>query len=481
MLDDRGPGWLWDGAGVFRERHAKSAAVIAAVARVLEADDPVGVAGRRLVTAFRQFEACSPQTRERLAGEPYAYFWGRLSYELLRAVLRPDSPTGGLARHYCNSRNLEAREALTGHLGEFARLLTAAAVLDGSDLELNEPLVVDGPFALPGTPLGVDGEKRFLVHGVDKGALRITGAGTSSCPLVDYEGCECRLQPAAFNVPVSGVSDDTWRAGRDFQRRHSGRIEDALALLHRLDGAAFDQVRAGLRILALRPQGQPGELTNVSHCDLPGAISIALCEHPYELVNVIWHELLHNRLFALEEKESFLVSPDPNTRTEDGFYSPWRRDYRPAHGLLHAVYVFTGIGRYWASVVRAADTPEPVRELARARILQGLYQVRLGLALLHRQARFTSHGRRLMDSLRAEHESLWHLAGSIELKPDLPYVAFRPGTTFDIEIRDGTIRGHVKRHLRRYGKAEHVEYLEPLLAWPDNVRVGRGDKGRRRA
>lgn len=460
VLAGAGRSWLWRGTGALKERRRKAAAVIEAVARVLESRRPIGAAGQRTVAALRQFEEYSPRTRSWLLGEPYAYFWGRLAYELLRAVLQPDAPAGDLARHYCSALRLDPRQALLRHAPDFARLNLGAAMLDGIDLELESPLTVDAPFALPGTALGIDGTGRTGIRGIIGGRIR-TGGTVTTCPTLALGGCEWRLQPAVFNVPVSGVPDEAWQAGCDFQAAHAARVEGALAILRGLGGGMFTQLREGLRIVATRPEGRAGDLTNVSHCDLPGAASVSPSPYPYELANTIWHEYLHNRLFALEEKGLFLAPPPAGADAR--MYSPWRSDQRPAHGLLHAVYVFTGVGRYWSRVAQSTSTPQTVRELARTRILRGLCQVRLGLALLRRHARFTPRGDELMDSLQREHNALWRAAPGIEPDTDLPHTTFRPGTAFGIERHDETVRERVTSHLHRHGTADDAGYLEPLL------------------
>ncbi|MGA8262798.1 MAG: HEXXH motif-containing putative peptide modification protein [Arenicellales bacterium] len=439
---------------------------MAAVARVLESDHPIGAAGQRAITALRQFDAFPAETSSWLTGEPYAYLWGRLAYELLATVLRPGSAVKGAAEYYCRIKHLEPRQALVRHLLDVERLLIAAAVLEGGDLELEKPLVATAPFALPGTASSLEGQDRIVIHGVRSGRLQTEGDGETMYPTLGYGGGRWRMQPAVFNVPVSGIPEDVWTAGEAFQERHASSVESALGILGGLGSGMLDQIREGLRVIALRPEGAPGDLTNMSHCDLPGAISISPSPHPYELANIIWHEFLHNRLFALEEEGRFL---DQSAQaSDDRIYSPWRTDYRPMHGLLHAVYVFTGVGRYWLSVAGASDTPPPVRELAGTRVLRGLCQVRMGLALLRRHARLTEHGGRLLQALEHEHEALWRSASEAGLPPDLPHMTFRRGTPFDVETHEQTVREQVRTHLHRHAQAEHARYLEPLLSRPSS-------------
>jgi hypothetical protein len=78
-------------------RQSKAAAVIAAVARVTEAELPKDDQVRCFARAFGQYGESSKEARDQLAAEPYTYYWGRLAYELLQLTLRPDRQPFGLA------------------------------------------------------------------------------------------------------------------------------------------------------------------------------------------------------------------------------------------------------------------------------------------------------------------------------------------------------------------------------------------------
>ncbi|WP_433207243.1 aKG-HExxH-type peptide beta-hydroxylase [Dactylosporangium sp. CS-047395] len=57
------------------------------------------------------------------------------------------------------------------------------------------------------------------------------------------------------------------------------------------------------------------------------------------------HELRHGALNALLDLVP-LIAADSSRR----YYSPWRRDPRPLHGILHGVYAFLGVLEYWRGV-----------------------------------------------------------------------------------------------------------------------------------
>ena len=55
-----------------------------------------------------------------------------------------------------------------------------------------------------------------------------------------------------------------------------------------------------------------------------------------DLADDLLHETAHHRLHSLEE-----LAPLKRKGADAHYYSPWRRQVRPLHGILHATYTFT--------------------------------------------------------------------------------------------------------------------------------------------
>ena len=82
--------------------------------------------------------------------------------------------------------------------------------------------------------------------------------------------------------------------------------------------------------------------------DQKGVVSYSLPERPgtsyinvqgkrvVDLADDLLHETAHHRLHSLEE-----VAPLERKGADAHYYSPWRRQVRPLHGILHATYTFT--------------------------------------------------------------------------------------------------------------------------------------------
>jgi HEXXH motif-containing protein len=68
-----------------------------------------------------------------------------------------------------------------------------------------------------------------------------------------------------------------------------------------------------------------------------------------DLADDLLHETAHHRLHSLEE-----LTPLERAGADAHYYSPWRRQVRPLHGLLHATYTFTYRAQLFRRVCRLA-------------------------------------------------------------------------------------------------------------------------------
>lgn len=92
--------------------------------------------------------------------------------------------------------------------------------------------------------------------------------------------------------------------------------------------------------------------SDVSYSDPDIPFSIWLSIPPFRVANdslrvaeSLLHESMHLQLTLIEE-ELPLVSSH-----EQAFFSPWKRMYRPSHGLLHSVYVFRVIDKFYEQLL----------------------------------------------------------------------------------------------------------------------------------
>ena len=65
---------------------------------------------------------------------------------------------------------------------------------------------------------------------------------------------------------------------------------------------------------------------------------------PYDLADSLIHEYRHQKLYLLERTQPMVCTTSMRVK------SPWRDELRPPSGLLHAIFVFVELRRFWLYV-----------------------------------------------------------------------------------------------------------------------------------
>jgi HEXXH motif-containing protein len=460
---------LWRGTEPFQRRHETSAVALIALRRTLEHERPLAGGERELLSLYARASAAEPEVFTRVWTDPVACFWVRTAHELLANVLSgAELPDAGQA--YCRALgDLTPRAALTHHLSDFKRFILALDHLSGADGDLESPLRAQLPFALPGTTLSLDGEGSVEIDGLRNGALRlrhggrersvalVPGAGDGirvhRCPLIEDEGCTLRLQPQLYNnLPGLDFVEPLLRSGAGYQAEHRELLREALQLIATHQPECFGQFRKVVQVIALKPLAAGG-YTNISYSDLPGALVVGVVKHPYELADILIHEFHHDRLFAIQESEPFFAeaATDPG---DQRYYSPWRDDPRPLHGILHGFYVFQPVWSFWKDVCKEGGTDPRLLDYARDRLLRTALQLSIALHQLERHASFNASGAALFAAL--SHDVIEIQRSLKDVVGDYDVPAFVCGEDGSIQperaARSGSplsVREALREHLRR--------------------------------
>lgn len=91
------------------------------------------------------------------------------------------------------------------------------------------------------------------------------------------------------------------------------------------------------------------------------------------LSQAIIHEAAHNELNLFQEAHQLCIDLD-----DEVYYSPWRPDPRPLWGLIHAIFVFSKIGRFLAKVLQSGAGRVERREIE-LELSRTLSRVKLGV------------------------------------------------------------------------------------------------------
>ncbi|WP_246052838.1 aKG-HExxH-type peptide beta-hydroxylase [Actinocorallia herbida] len=241
-----------------------------------------------------------------------------------------------------------ARAALLGHAPpEFlGNIAAAVAVRCGED----GPGPADGmPLELPSLGKAAD-DRPAGEWAVRKGAvtvggeeLDLDGPGWRALGRAGVAGADILLDDiAAHRTP--GLPPGSFGGRR---RQWERLLGEAGGVLLRRHWSVAAELRALVRSIA--PLPGPGQ----RHATVPGAfgcVAMTLPPDPVAAAMTLAHEVQHAKMAALQA-EVPLVRPDH----QELFYAPWRRDPRPALGLLHGAYAHLGVTGFWRRQRAAQD------------------------------------------------------------------------------------------------------------------------------
>lgn len=120
----------------------------------------------------------------------------------------------------------------------------------------------------------------------------------------------------------------------------------AIAAVSSLSDSVFALVRS---IHLLRSDGLGEYDISFSEPHIPFSIFVSIPQRrsPYDFIRVaegIIHEAMHLQLTLIEKKVSLISDASKK------FYSPWRDELRPVHGVLHGLYVFGVLREFYGSL-----------------------------------------------------------------------------------------------------------------------------------
>jgi uncharacterized protein len=128
-------------------------------------------------------------------------------------------------------------------------------------------------------------------------------------------------------------------------------VDQALNIIKAWRPALAAELRRACRAVQFvrDPLAHPEKIVSFSDNSVPGALYVSVWQgdriiDAYDLADSLIHEHRHQKLYLLERLAPTVECTDVKV------VSPWREDLRPPSGLLHAVFVFVELRRFWAYV-----------------------------------------------------------------------------------------------------------------------------------
>lgn len=127
-------------------------------------------------------------------------------------------------------------------------------------------------------------------------------------------------------------------------------VDEALSIIEAWRPAVASELRAICSAVQFvrDPTAHPDKIVSFSDNSVPGALFVSVTQgdvfiDAYDLADSLVHEYRHQKLYLFERQY-------PTTSPGALVASPWRDDLRPVSGLLHAIFVFVELRRFWEHV-----------------------------------------------------------------------------------------------------------------------------------
>lgn len=174
-------------------------------------------------------------------------------------------------------------------------------------------------------------------------------------------------------------------------------LSDAAAVVEEITPATASMMGMLVRSLVPVVARDPALACSMSDSALPGAIMTTI-DGPAVLAESLVHEFRHNLLHQLEQAYPLYES---GSSTEAKFYSPWRNDPRPLHGILHALFVFLDVCAIHAGVQRGSAHDSHARHDSAVRLAGNVQRIEAALQEFRTHARLTEFGVGFVDGIEA--------------------------------------------------------------------------------
>jgi len=405
--------YIWRDQSIYQKRYQKSASALTALAQYM---NEAGLTGDEYTEFQELYEQCTglePATFANVWQDPSAFAWTIYTYDNIGLIrlLEKRSASGDAD---AASDLVKVHTLLREQMQYFKAFMLGFALTGKHDIGFTTPFSIDLPFPIPGTNLILEGDGIVDILGIQNERLMISspqgekaltpgdnaGINLRDLPLVTYKGCHFQLNPWVGRVPgnVHPEIDYAYQYPVRADDEHIQVIQKTIDLIEQYSPEALEEFRNWVRCIAIKetnPDGTGG-VGSASFTFLPGVIHLKMYMSPVWLAETFIHECYHNRLFFLDEDTHILKTiPGPEI-----YYSPWRNDPRPPHGILHAVTVFLPTARLLLNMVASGDLSGDDLNYATSFVVRQFYRFRIGVDVLETHAEFTAEGKQLFSAVK---------------------------------------------------------------------------------
>ena len=421
-------------------------ATLVAINRILKADFPELLRVSSFAAAYSAARELPIQSLHACLGSPAGLLWLRAMRDVLE--IEAGAPSTKFITAMGNELGAEVSpRTLSDELGVLA---AAAAINCGRNIEFDSAIPVWRKISLPGTGITLlPLSSAATIRAVHERQVVTNDVEVRHSPVLQFD---------EFSIVVELEDDfltsDLFEplvkitASEQVMEFVAG-LRGAIALVRDVMPGMYHEVAAGCRVaIPVRPKLENTYPSGTTSTAL-GLTYLCFDAPSHVMAEMLVHEISHSHLFLLQNQDPLL---DPAVHG-DGWgkplvYSPWRDDARPINGLLHACFVFGRVARFWEAIVHF-NSDSTLVDFAQRRLSTLAVQLRWGLDMLQKSAKWTNEGERFIDALQRLVASLQiHVTDS---EQPLYLSAQRP------RIDQGNAEARQEWHYRKWLNAYEVQ------------------------
>jgi hypothetical protein len=391
---------------------------------------------------------------------PDSFLWSKLMWCLL--FKKNDSV---LITTYCNWKQIDINKLLDQLINDLGIFVISSHIILKKDIFLKYPITIQGKGLFPGTEFGWQ-TRKLKIKSYSKKYLLFEDYKykVGSKDFIDFEEKSDsknhffklnKIESTSLLIDILSESARMNFDGMEWIERINDKdkinkflatLKKSLSLLKNYNRELYDEFNH-LIIKVVPLKVISSAVPSSSNSVILRTIFLTYTDNEFLLVEMLIHELSHNKLFLIQE-----IDPLLNTEihgdgwSNERYYSPWRSDKRPFNGLFHAAYVFTEVTKFWYKEIKSFNKKD-YENIAFKRFYVLTEQLKIAYQILNENGAFTDKG---LEIIKYIEKNILIFSKEIDEEDLLNTEVYYSELDFDRELTDLNVNISIKEHRRKW-------------------------------
>lgn len=397
---------------------------------------------------------------------PEAYLWSKVTWDLVHS----DTKNSEFLKEYLKWNKKTIKQQITMQIEKLALFALSGYIISRKNIKFPKLISIPKQGSLPSLQISWSSDKVIKIAGfidnkliikVDKKDLKldifdlkkdkqtnpfflqpnvtdslITIDIWSECAQLDFVGMEW-IERINSNFKIKNFTDNLYESTKIIKRFNIEIYNEILLLIKKI---------VPLKVIS-------SAVPSSSNSTMQGIIFCTYVKDPLLISEMLIHECSHNKLFLLQEVDPVL---DPKIHgdgwTIEKYYSPWRSDPRPLNGILHGLFVFSEVIKFWNYIIKLKNNKD-YKHISYKRYYLLIEQAKIALDVLNKHATFTSVGKKLIVGIE---KNIIELRSKITPDDLNKTEAHFAELNYDPDLKGNSVANVIKEHKRKWMNYNYV-------------------------